>query len=151
MRAGLFLAMIGISSFQVMIKCLLVVVVEYMFVGWSWLYLGGDMAVYIMLKLARGDFTYWLPIKGVLGFLVSLFVRLIVRIVADFTSCVHLRHPSEVGGLYFTVNIIVPLIGLIPFLLLEKGTFLEKTETDLVQLTKVFGGGLFCSISIFSH
>ena len=70
-------------------------------------YLAGDMALYLLLKVARGDFHYWIPIDGALGLLVSLLMRATVKTITDFTGFIQSRHPGELGGLYWTANLFI--------------------------------------------
>jgi len=67
-------------------------------------YLAGDMALYLLLKVARGDFHYWIPVDGALGLFVSLLMRLSVKAITDFTCVIQFRHPGELGGLYWSAN-----------------------------------------------
>ena len=68
---------------------------------WAAVYLGGDFLVYAVYKAARRDLVYWLPGLGVP---LSLLVRFAVKVFTDSTACVHMRHPFELGGLYYTLN-----------------------------------------------
>jgi hypothetical protein len=63
-----------------------------------------EMGIYLAYKVARGDFYSWIPIDGPAGFVISLLMRVFVKVLADFTAVVQLRGPAEMGGLYFTVN-----------------------------------------------
>jgi hypothetical protein len=70
--------------------------------GWlAAMYLVGDFVVLVGYKALRRDVLYWAP-----GFAVplSLLMRFVVKVFADSTSCVHLRHPLELGGLYYCLN-----------------------------------------------
>jgi len=69
------------------------------------------MALYLLQKVARGDFHYWVPVEGSLGLFVSLLARVIVKTVTDFTGVLQFRHPAEIGGLYWTVNMFLALLG----------------------------------------
>jgi len=73
------------------------------------LYTIADMAIYVAYKMARGDFAYWAPIYGWAGALVSVLMRFIVKIIADFTGVIQFRHPQELGGIYWTVNMVMAL------------------------------------------
>ena len=75
------------------------------------MYMVGDMALYLVLKVARGDFHYWIPIDGMLGVLVSLISRVIAKTIVDFTGIVHFRHPYELGGLFWTANVVLALLA----------------------------------------
>ena len=50
-------------------------------------------------KIAMRDFVYYLPIPTVgLSVVVSLVVRPIIKLVADFSASMALRLPDEHGG-----------------------------------------------------
>jgi hypothetical protein len=51
-----------------------------------------------------GDFYHWLPVDGATGFALSLLMRVVVKVLADFTGVVQFRAQAEMGGLYFMVN-----------------------------------------------
>ena len=59
-----------------------------------WYFIGGEVLIYLMWKIIRGDFLYWIRFDG--GFLaiaLSLFDRVLHKIIMDFSGCLHLRHP----------------------------------------------------------
>ena len=55
------------------------------------------MFFYLVFKLARGDFHYWARVEGFTGIMISIFARLVAKVIADFTGCLHMRHPFELG------------------------------------------------------
>ena len=70
------------------------------------IFLGVEMGIYLLWKLARGEFRYWLPLtSNAASFFISFFLRVIVKIVTDFTGMLHARHPFEMGGAYWLFNI----------------------------------------------
>lgn len=73
------------------------------------LYLAGDMLLYLLLKTARGDFSYWLPISGSVGLVVSLVIRVIAKTICDFTGVIQLRAPAELGGIYWSANMVMAI------------------------------------------
>jgi hypothetical protein len=70
---------------------------------WWWLmvYLSCDVGLYLLYKVARCDFWWWPPTTGVV---VSLLARCVVKVLVDFTACVHFRNPLELGGAYWLLN-----------------------------------------------
>ena len=74
-------------------------------------YMAGDMALYLLQKVARGDFHYWMPVDGAIGLLLSLVIRAFVKTITDFTGVIQFRHPGEMGGLYWTLNMFLALLG----------------------------------------
>ena len=74
-------------------------------------YMVGDMALYLLLKVARGDFLYWFPLDGLLGIFVSLLMRTLAKTIVDFTGAITFRHSYELGGLYWSVNMFTALLA----------------------------------------
>ena len=60
-------------------------------------FVGGEMLFYLACKLARGDFIYWVRVGGLLGNITACVERICVKIIVDFTGCLHMRHPYELG------------------------------------------------------
>jgi len=69
-------------------------------------FIGGEMVLYVTGKILRSDFFWWPRVQGFLATPVSLTGRVLVKIIADYTGCLHLRHPFELGGLMFSLNMI---------------------------------------------
>ena len=53
----------------------------------------GELLLLIVFKIAMRDFMAWFPVDGALGALLSLCYRITVKIIVDFSGCIHLRHP----------------------------------------------------------
>jgi len=68
--------------------------------------LGGEMVAYLSYKLVRGDFRYWAPLPRGTSLVVSLLERVSVKVICDFTGFLHARHPYEMGGLYWLMNMV---------------------------------------------
>ena len=75
------------------------------------MFVAGDMALYLLQKGVRGDFHYWFPIDGAFGLFVSLLLRMIVKILTDFTGVIQFRADAELGGLYWTANMFLALLA----------------------------------------
>ena len=54
-------------------------------------FFGGEVLLYLVWKLVRSDFMAWFPVVGPLGALLSLLYRVFVKIIVDFSGCLHLR------------------------------------------------------------
>jgi len=67
---------------------------------------GVDLLLYILYKFLRQDLSYFLRLDGKLRFFMSLFMRLVSKIVNDFTAMPHLRSPYELGGFYWCYSMI---------------------------------------------
>ncbi|GMH72172.1 hypothetical protein TrLO_g7137 [Triparma laevis f. longispina] len=96
------------------------------------IFIGFDMLIYLVLKAVRGDFRYWMPVDGLVGLALSLLVRVVVKFIVDFAGIFQFRHPNEVGGLYFTLNLFTPVIGLALVLnLMPAETFNEEFKREM--------------------
>jgi len=112
------------------------------------LFIGGEIGFYLLFKILRRDFHHWIP-----GFpwFFSLIHRIIVKVIADFTGCLHLRHPYEMGGLGFTISMIwaqaFPFVALQYFDGEMKDTstsFLAVSFTAWLVLNIIF----FCTVDL---
>jgi len=67
------------------------------------LFIGGEMGLYLVFKILRQDFHYWIPGAPLIA---SFIDRICGKVIMDFTGCLHFRHPYEMGGLGFTLSLI---------------------------------------------
>ena len=74
-------------------------------------YLAVSMGAYLLYRVCRRDLHYWMPLEGKTGWIMSILVRMTVKIVTDFTGCIHFRHPKEVGGLYYSLTLLQAQVG----------------------------------------
>jgi hypothetical protein len=71
--------------------------------GWfAAVYLVGDFLVMVAYKALRRDVLYWVP---TFGMPLSLLSRFVFKVFTDSTSCAHFRHPLDLGGLYYCLNV----------------------------------------------
>jgi len=68
-------------------------------------FVGGEMVLFLLFKILRGDYFYWLQFDPLMSFVGSFFERTLLKVITDFSGCLHLRHPYEAGGLVFTLSI----------------------------------------------
>ena len=97
------------------------------------MYWAGDMALYLLQKVARGDFHYWLPVDGAFGLFVSLLMRVMVKTVTDFTGWIQFRGDAELGGVYWTMNMFLALLtsfGSVFVYYADNGEEVELITTD---------------------
>jgi len=106
-------------------------------------YMAGDMALYLLQKVARGDFHYWLPIEGALGLFASLMTRAIIKTITDFTGVIQFRHDGELGGLYWTVNMFLALLASVVCVWTSDGGATEWTLVGAASGAWVLTFGLF--------
>ena len=74
---------------------------------WAIIYLTGDMVLYLGYKAVRRDLRYYLNLPPTLSVLASVVLRPIMKILVDFACVVHFRHPNELGGFYWSLNLLL--------------------------------------------
>jgi len=53
----------------------------------------GELTLYIVYKVLKGDFFCFFRLDGALAIVMSFIQRVLVKIIADYTGCIHYRHP----------------------------------------------------------
>ncbi|GMI16546.1 hypothetical protein TrLO_g10802 [Triparma laevis f. longispina] len=151
LRVVSLLILTNISSCMVILKSLLVVALGFLSPCYALGYIGGGVALHWLMKALAGDLTHWTaPVSGIAGFIHSLLIRLMVKLVTDFTACVQFRHPNEVGGLFFSINILSSTVGMIVLLICRpEGSFNAEIENLIVNTIIYAGGTLLVSSVIF--
>ena len=112
-RSFLFIVMILMSATNLLCRAQTIVLLV---LSKSWYVLGFlsfDLTVFLLLKVVRDDFIYWAPLEGFKKYTVSLLMRVMIKIVTDFTGVIQFRHPNEVGGLQWTLGYFSSILFLI--------------------------------------
>jgi hypothetical protein len=89
-----------------------------------------DMGFYFLLKTVRQDFTYWIPVDGTLGFVISVIMRAKIKTITDYTGIVQFRAATELGGIYWLSNTIMAIV----FSFAAVAFYFAKTESGAVVL-----------------
>jgi len=146
----IFVCMVANSALLLMMRSLSVAMLMLVQTRYFLIYIAGDMALYLLQKVLRGDFHYWLPIDGAVGLVLSLLARVIVKTIADFTGVIQFRHPGELGGLYWTVNMFMALVASFAslFVYFDSGgeAVAERTAWTLVGC---MGGAWLITFGVF--
>ena len=145
-RTIVFMSLVFFSSGMVMIRCFIIALLGLRGVKWAMAYIGGDLFFYLIIKLARDDFWYWLPIEGKWHIVVSFMARTITKLITDFTSIVQLRHPQEVGGMYWLSGFVLTM-GSLPVAIIvaeEKGAEDEGIELSWKAVTFLIPATALC-------
>ena len=111
--------------------------------GYFVAYLVGDMVLYLLQKVARGDFHYWIPIDGSFGLFVSLLLRVMVKTITDFAGVIHFRHSGELGGMYWTANMFLALLASFACVWVGDGGVTEWTLVGAASGLWIFTFALF--------
>ena len=106
-RGLVFVIMMLVMTAHVLMKVLACSLMLRINQVWFWIYMLGDMGIYFLYKLVRGDFRYWLLLEGIMCWFATVIVRIIVKVIADFTLLIQFRHQMDVGGAYFSANVAI--------------------------------------------
>jgi len=87
-------------------------------------FVGGELTLYIIYKLLRGDYFWFVKLDGALAIVVSFLERFLLKMITDYTGCLHMRHPYELGGLAFCISMV--WAQAFPFVALQ---FYEEGDT----------------------
>jgi hypothetical protein len=123
-------------------------------------YTAGDHLLYLLQKLVRRDFLYWLRVEGVLGLVVSLLVRVVVKTLTDFTGVIQFRAAGEMGGAYWVMNLFLALAAswvAVPLYFGKLKTVEEEidettwvlTERDVLELLAWLTAGYLLAFGVF--
>ncbi|GMI30022.1 hypothetical protein TeGR_g2987 [Tetraparma gracilis] len=96
-----------------------------------------DFALLIFIKVLARDLTYWIPIEGGLVWSVftSSLIRLVMKLVLDFTGLIQWRMPFDFGGFYYNFNSVVAIV--VPFVALEAYVDAKGEEFDASAMRSV--------------
>jgi hypothetical protein len=140
--------MMFFSACMLVIRCMSIVVLGLLGGRWVSLYVGADMLLYLLVKVLRGDFWYWIPAGGNAEIASSIVGRLMLKVVTDFTSIVQFRHPNEVGGMYWMFGIVLT-IGSLPvaITLAESGDVADEVVRFAWKVVGIF---IPCTVVLFA-
>jgi hypothetical protein len=110
-RGLAFFVMFSISFLQLTAKCVSVALLAATNPIWLACYLGGDMTIYLIQKIIRGDLIYHIAMPPAVAVPLSVQNRVITKAISDFTGSMLLRAPNELGGVYFSFNLASGIIS----------------------------------------
>jgi hypothetical protein len=137
-RTLVFVSMLLFTAGMLLIRCTTIVLLGLMGGGWVFLYIGADLGLYLLVKIFRGDFWYWVPLGGNIEIVSSITCRVIVKIITDFTSIMQLRHHNEVGGLYWLFGLVLTIGGLPASMFVSSSSIDEKAIAIALSILKNF-------------
>jgi hypothetical protein len=131
-RTVVFVSMLLVSAGMLLIRCTTIVLLGLIGGSWAFLYIGADLGLYILVKILRGDFWYWMPFGGNLEIVSSILFRVIVKVIVDFTSIVHFRHLYEVGGAYWLFGLLLTMASL-PVSIYLASPYVDERAIDIAS------------------
>ena len=79
-----------------------------------WSYIGGDIALHLVQKLAQRDFIITVPMSTLgASIALSVFVRIAGKVVADFSGMLITRSPGAFSGGFYSLNQVAVQIGVL--------------------------------------
>ena len=99
-------------------------------------FVAGELVILLVYKIVRGDFYWWVRLGPVTSLVGAFIARTIVLVIVAFSGCIHYRHPYEMTGLGYSINMIWAQI--MPFVALQ---FYQGDKKDLITSFLV---GSFC-------
>jgi hypothetical protein len=147
-RSIIFVTMMLFSACMLVIRCMTIVVLGLLGGRWVSLYVGADLGLYLLVKVLRGDFWYWIPAGGNVEIVSSFVCRVLVKVVGDYTSIVQFRHPNEIGGIYWIFGFVLTMGSLpVAIIVAERGHVAEEV---LKLAWKVVGIFIPCTVLLFA-
>jgi hypothetical protein len=150
-RSMAFVAMVLFSAGMLLTRCYSIVLMGLLGSKFAFAFVGADLGLYLLVKVLRKDFWYWLPLgNNKLELFSSLIARIMVKIITDFTATPQFRHPNEVGGLYWLFGLILTMGGLPATLTIYKmGGGKVRTIEGAKMAMFVLLPATLCSLSVF--
>jgi hypothetical protein len=131
-RTVVFVSMLLFTAGMLLIRCTTIVLLGLMGGSWAFLYIGADLGLYFLVKTLREDFWYWLPLGGNMEIVSSIIIRVLTKIIVDFTSMVQLRHPNDVGGAYWLFGLLLTMGGL-PVSIYIASPYVDESTIDIAS------------------
>jgi hypothetical protein len=103
-RGLAFGVMFSLSALQVLTKGISVALLVVTSKTWLVYYLGGDMLLYLLIKLIRQDFIEYVATPLSVAVPLSVVMRVAGKVVGDFTGMPFMRVSYAFGGAYYTFN-----------------------------------------------
>lgn len=149
-RSLVFVSMVLLTAGMLLIRCMTIVVLGQLGGSWVSIYIGADMGFYLLVKIVRGDFWYFLPLGGKTEIMSSFLARVMIKIITDYTSIVQFRHPNEVGGAYWLFGYVLTL-GSLPVAIIAVQAHVGEEVIHIAQLVAAYFTpfSLLCFIVFF--
>ena len=106
-RTVVFFSMFFFTACHIMVRMLGFVLLALVSPALAQAVFLGDICFFLLLKALSGDLRYWVPLSAVPSWTVSIMTRMFGKIMVDFTASLHFRHAQEVGGLYWSLCLVL--------------------------------------------
>ncbi|GMH90895.1 hypothetical protein TrVE_jg6110 [Triparma verrucosa] len=146
-RAITFCSMMLVSSCLTISRCLCFALLSSISGMYVLAFFFIDQAVFLLSKIFRNDFYYWKQSNA--PFATSLFSRMIIKVFADFTSCLQLRHPNELGGAYYSINLVTGQLSCFVAIKIFEQALKAGTVTSALSMDTVYILYVACTVLWF--
>ncbi|GMH69868.1 hypothetical protein TrRE_jg6404 [Triparma retinervis] len=103
-RTVIFLFMVVFSCSVLLVRACSLVLLWLLSIQHLGMYLAVDYGVFLLYKVATGDFFHWLPFPRSMSVFASISARILMKTITDFTATLDFRIPIELGGAYWIFN-----------------------------------------------
>ena len=110
-RTLTFFAMLTLTCSHVIMKTLSTALLASVSVPWLMIYMGADLGIFLGFKICRRDFRYWVNVPNGMSLAISVIIRVMTKLLTDFTLVLQMRNPFEIGGVLFLLLILQNQIG----------------------------------------
>jgi hypothetical protein len=131
-RSVVFVSMMLLTAGMLLIRCTTIVLLGLIGGSWAFLYIGADLGLYLLVKILRGDFWHGVPLGGNIEIVSSILMRVVTKIITDFTSIVQFRHPNEVGGAYWLFGLVLTM-GSLPVSIYLASSHVDERAIDIAS------------------
>ena len=71
---------------MLLIRALVIALFVLTSISTALIYVIAELSLYLLFKISRDDFYYWVPGEGCFEIWVSFFGRVVFKVITDFTS-----------------------------------------------------------------
>ena len=103
-RGRAFALLLVMGTLQILAKGSAVALLAITNTNWLLPYMIIDVAILLVYKLVRRDFLTWHPLPFAISVPFSFFMRVVTKVILDFSGGLIARLPGLLGGAYFSFN-----------------------------------------------
>lgn len=99
--------MFGLAVLQIMAKCMATALMIVTSSRWLIYYMILDHGLMFAYKALTQDFFYWTPMSRSASLVFTVFMRMIVKTITDYSASLISRTPNILGGSYWLFNFVM--------------------------------------------
>jgi hypothetical protein len=106
-RLKMFVCMTMSSALLLLIRSIAAAYLMSLNKWYFFVYTAVDVGVMLFYKTITNDFWHWIPLSGRLAGIYSLLMRVITKVITDYTGVMQSRNAADLGGIYWTANMLL--------------------------------------------